>query len=250
MSKRIRYSIYAAVAVYFIGLIVFLPARLVVGFAPLPENIQLQGISGTVWNGRVDYVQFDGRALEQIEWQVFPLALLAGQIAADVRIAATEANPITGSSHIQAGLFSSVRVENARFNAELGKLSAWLDIPNLVPLQGDVVLGITEFELGNPVCSSLDSRVGVYAVKTRIGRQWHSLGDFAMQLGCEEGWASVQVNPENSLGLTVNGRFAPGNVDLGVAMRPSSSTPAPIRDLLRMVGEPDSSGQFSFRIRL
>lgn len=250
MGKIIRYSIFVAIVLYGISLIVYLPARFVAKVAPVPENIQLQGISGTVWNGRVNYVQFDGRVLEQVEWKVFPLALLAGQLAVDVHIATTEANPIAGNSRIQTGLFGPVQIENARFNAELGKLSAWFNIPNLVPLRGDIVLDITEFEQGQPVCNRLNSRASVYEVKTRIGRQWHNLGDFSAQLSCDDGWINVLISPENSLGLSVNGRFTPDNVDLGVAIRPNNTTPAPIRELLRMVGEPDANGQFSFRFRL
>lgn len=246
----IRYSICAAALVYLIGLIVYLPARLLVAVAPLPENIQLNGVSGTLWNGRIERAQFDTRSLEQVEWQVFPLALFAGQVAADVHITATAANPMSGTAHVQVGLFGGVRIENARFNGELGALGVWLKIPDLVPLKGDVVLGVTEYELGQPVCSILNARAAAYDVKTRIGQQWHDLGDFGLQLGCHEGLASVLVEPDNSLGLSVRGNFAPANVDLAVAMKPSNATPAPLRELLRMVGEPDVNGQFNFRFRL
>jgi|SRR5690554_514674 len=250
MSKKVRYSIILAIAIYLIGLIAYLPARLVVALAPIPAQLEMHGVSGTLWQGRIDYVQLEQRSLEQIEWQLFPLALLGAQLAADVQITATGNNPIDGSARIQAGFFGNLRVENARFNAELGSLGAWLNIPHLVPLQGDVVLGVTEFQYGDPVCTELNARAGVYEVKTRIGRQWHELGDFSMQLGCQEGWASVLVEPNNSLGLSVNGKIAPSNVDLGVTMQPNNTTPVPIRDLLRMVGEPDVNGKFSFRFRL
>lgn len=250
MSKKVRYSLIVALAIYLIGLIAYLPARLVVALVPIPAQLHLHGVSGTLWQGRINYLQFDQRSLEGIEWQLYPLALLAGQLAADVEIAPTVKNPIDGSARLQAGLFESLRVENARFNAELGTLGAWLNIPNLVPLQGNVVLGVTEFQYGDPVCTELNARAGVYEVKTRIGQQWHELGDFSLQLGCQQGWASVLIEPNNSLGLSVNGTIAPSNVDLGVAMQPNSTTPAPIRDLLRMVGEPDVNGKFSFRFRL
>jgi|SRR5690554_3182764 len=249
-NKAIRYSIYAAALVYLVGLVVYLPARLLVAFAPLPEHVQLSGVSGTVWNGRIDRVQFDTRALEQVEWQVFPLALFAAQVVADVQIIATTANPISGTARVQTGFFGGTKIENARLNGELGTLGAWLNIPDLVPLSGDVVLGVTEYELGQPVCSVLNARAGAYDVKTRIGQQWYELGDFGLQLGCQEGLASVLIEPDNSLGLSVNGNFAPGNVDLAVAIKPSNATPAPLRELLRMVGEPDVNGQFNFRFRL
>ncbi len=250
MSKSIRYSIYLAALVYVIGLVAFFPARLAVTFAPLPSNIQLTGVTGTLWQGEVARLQFGTNTLEQLQWQVFPLALLSGQIAADVDIARTPTNPVSGNARVLVGLFGGARLENARFNGELATLGAWLKIPDLVPLRGEIILAVAEYELGDPVCSTLNARVGGYEVKTRIGSQWYELGDFALQLGCSEGWATLLIEPDNSLGLSVSGRFAPSNVDFGVVMQPTSATPAPIHELLRMVGEPDSNGQFSFRFRL
>lgn len=250
-SKKIGWVLALGFGVYLVGLLVFLPARLVVAMAPLPEHIQLQGVQGTLWKGQAQQLQVQHKYLEQVSWDVFPLALLTGQFAADVRVGQSPVNPVRGQAHLVASLSGQqLTLEDARFQGELGHLARWLDIPDLVPLQGEIVLGLTEFALGQPICSHLSARVGAYEVQTLIGSNWQALGDYAMQLSCSEGLVQVNMDPSNHLGLQVQGRFAPADVDLAVTMQPTAMAPTAIHDLLKLVGRPNQQGQYNFRFQL
>src|SRR5690554_2767927 len=93
-NKRIKRSAALAVIIYVLGLIVFLPARLVVALLPLPEHIQVAGVEGTLWRGQAQQVRLQHKYLEQVNWHVFPLALVTGKLAADVHIGQSPVNPV------------------------------------------------------------------------------------------------------------------------------------------------------------
>ncbi|RUO42993.1 hypothetical protein CWE15_06215 [Aliidiomarina taiwanensis] len=250
-KRKNRIGLALVISVYLVGLLVFLPARLVMALAPLPEHVQLQGVQGTLWKGQAQQIRIQHQYMEQVSWDVFPLALLAGQLAADIQIGQSPVNPVRGQAHVVMSLSGQqLTLTDARFQGELGHLARWLDIPDLVPLQGEVVLGVTEFALGQPICSHLNARLAAYEVETLMGTRWQALGDYSMQLACSNGLVQVDMDPSNYLGLRVQGDFAPGNVDLAVTMQPTAMAPTAIHDLLQLVGRPNQQGQYSFRFQL
>lgn len=250
-GKLIRASCLAVLAIYVVALLVYFPARFAVALLPIPEKVQLQGVTGTIWQGQVAHMSLpQQQALQSLSWQLKPWQLLRGQVVAHFALSPAAMNPVAGGGQIQLSFTGQIAVTNLRLQGDLGAVASWLQVPNLVPLQGELVLGLQNYRMGQPVCTELAARVGAYEVKTRIGSQWFNLGDFALQLGCEDGWAQVQIEPTNSLGLSVNGRLAPQNVDLAVLLRPTAATPAPVQDLLKLVGQPNQYGQFNFRFRL
>ncbi|MDH5301276.1 MAG: type II secretion system protein N [Gammaproteobacteria bacterium] len=68
------------------------------------QNIRIYGLEGGLWDGSAQRVEYQGRAFENVEWDVHPLALLIGQLSATVsvgndnmRIHATVNRSLTGS---------------------------------------------------------------------------------------------------------------------------------------------------------
>ncbi|WP_113907198.1 type II secretion system protein N [Aliidiomarina celeris] len=248
MSKKLWLSL--AVVVFLCSLVVKFPARVALALAPMPATVKVQQVEGTIWRGTAETVQLNGQFFHGISWQISPLALFTGRLAVDVQLANRNGNPLAGNASLALS-FGGMRVENGRFSGDLGRVGRWLEVPDLIPLRGDLVIGIDEYQWGQPVCETLQARAAAFEVSTRIGSQWHALGDYTLNLGCnEQGQAQVSMPTDNMLGLSVAGSFAPGNVNLQVEMLPTRQAPSAIHDLLRLVGQPNSQGRYSFRFQL
>jgi len=77
-------SIYSAIGffliVIFISLIYKLPAQFVYQQLPQNKNMQLSGISGSIWSGHVDSINTPQLTLNNLDWQLSAWALLVGDI--------------------------------------------------------------------------------------------------------------------------------------------------------------------------
>src|SRR4051812_29529903 len=81
MKRTIRISILAILA-FAIILLVRLPASWVKGF--LPPAARCTEIAGTAWNGSCTGLAYNGAPLGNLNWELHPLALLRGKVAAFV----------------------------------------------------------------------------------------------------------------------------------------------------------------------
>jgi general secretion pathway protein N len=81
MKRALRISILAILA-FAIFLLVRLPASWVKGF--LPPAVTCADVSGTAWNGSCSGFAYNGAALGNLNWELHPLALFRGKVAAFV----------------------------------------------------------------------------------------------------------------------------------------------------------------------
>ncbi len=68
-----------------------LPANLLTKVMPADSPVQLNGLSGTLWQGAITQLQFQQWTLQNVRWQLKPMALFKGQLAAQI-----QANPVEG----------------------------------------------------------------------------------------------------------------------------------------------------------
>lgn len=80
---QVRLLAAAGLAALLLALVALLPARVAIGLLGLPDG-SAGGIDGTVWNGSVQRLSVGGVTVGPAQWQLQPLRLLAGQLAADV----------------------------------------------------------------------------------------------------------------------------------------------------------------------
>ncbi len=62
-------------------LIYKLPAKFVYQQFETNTQLELQGISGSIWSGHVEHIQLPQITLDKLDWQLSPLALLFGEAA-------------------------------------------------------------------------------------------------------------------------------------------------------------------------
>lgn len=99
MKRAIRISILAILA-FVIILLVRLPASWVKGF--IPPQIACAEIAGTAWNGTCTRLAYNGAPLGDLDWELHPLALFRGKVAAFVDLSRGE-NFIRGDFEMGRG---------------------------------------------------------------------------------------------------------------------------------------------------
>lgn len=62
-----------------------LPARVALGWLA-PTQARLEGVSGTLWRGRAENLQWQEVRLGRVEWQLHPAALLGARLRADLTL--------------------------------------------------------------------------------------------------------------------------------------------------------------------
>ncbi|CUS47250.1 MAG: type 2a secretion system protein GspN [Idiomarinaceae bacterium HL-53] len=233
--------------VYFIALMVMFPARLAVKIAPLPADVRLEQVTGTLWHPQFGSIGMAERSLQAVSVELFPLALFTGKLAAQVQVGRHELNPFSLDGHVTYS-FGGASLEDWIVRGDLGKASRWLDIPNLVPVQGEFTLELTEYQQGQQLCNTLSARGTAFDVRTRVGDVWHPIGDYDVSLSCREGSVVVEMPENNLLGIEFELQLTDVGYKLAGSLRPSANSPQAIRDILRVVGTPNAQGRYLFSL--
>ena len=224
------------VLLFIVALLVTIPARFALQFAPLPAGIQVGGVEGTIWRGAADAVLVDDTMLRNISWRVQPWSLLTGQVVADVELGEHIDNLLIGAGRIQASR-NQLAIADLRVEARLIDLAAYAPEPSPFPLRGDVVLEITSFVLGQPVCSQADGRVELVGGAIQVGQNWEDLGALEASLGCENGYVTAQLSEPNTIGLSASMRASMNSAEGEFQILQSAEAPRSVRNLVSMLPE-------------
>ena len=129
---KIRYLIVIGILAYAVGLVVALPARTALAWAP---PLPLQGVDGRVLNGQAASLRLTPEhSLQDLSWQLAPAALFRGRIGADVEFGYLDGR---GSAQVAVDYHRDLRVEGGRLRLSAAQLADRLAIP-LVELDGEL----------------------------------------------------------------------------------------------------------------
>ena len=89
------------VVVYLVAMLVMLPARVVYWF-PLPDNIRISQVSGSLWQGTAGQVAVDDIVLSNLAWDWQVSSVLLGELVVDVNLPQNN-NPFALNGQLLAG---------------------------------------------------------------------------------------------------------------------------------------------------
>ena len=75
MKSMLRYGL-LGFGVYIIFLVALMPAEFVLKHIPMPNTVQLSGVQGSIWKGRVAKAQIYDQAFDNLTWNVSLLNVL------------------------------------------------------------------------------------------------------------------------------------------------------------------------------
>lgn len=242
--KRARTLLAVVVALLLFGvaLLWMLPAEVALRFAaPRLAPLQLEGVAGTVWNGRALSASVFGQPLGSLRWRLQPLPMLAGTMSGDL--------VLEGGQAVGSGRFSqqgeTLRVHDARFRVPARLLQPVLDVPALA-LLGEVDVEIERGLLRNGMPEELAGSA-LWRNAAVAGAAAAELGDIAVDFASQ---------PDGSIAGSVHDRGGPLQVEGGfrvaltgyraeLALRAREDNPQ-VAEALAYLGQrhPDGSVRF------
>ncbi|MCA1767808.1 MAG: type II secretion system protein N, partial [Idiomarina sp.] len=173
------------VVVYLVAMLVMLPARVIYWF-PLPDNVRLSQVSGSLWQGTAGQVAVDGIVLNNLSWNWQVSSVFLGELVVDVDLP-PQNNPFALNGRLLAG---STKVGAIDVKAS-GDVNALLQLVGTrLPLKtgGNWRLSLDTFVVTAPGpvrwCDELKGQAKGEQIRVLVNNQWQSLGDFPVELGC------------------------------------------------------------------
>jgi general secretion pathway protein N len=228
--------------VYFIFLIVKLPAVQVLSKIELAKGINVNGISGTIWHGHAQRAQVNGLPINDVNWSLSFLPLIIGEISADIKAGnLRDVSQISAAGHVN---FSGQRFQSDNLLAYLPANLAISLLPLPIPIQADgrfkVQLKAVNYEAG---CQTFTGK-GQWLNANFTGvTGLIELGDFTADLSCEDNSIVLNVKQPNSFGLTAKATI-PANMKFKIEGRfkPESSLPKEVHQAAKFFGKADTDG--------
>ncbi|QIZ78952.1 type II secretion system protein N [Ferrimonas lipolytica] len=207
-----------------------------------PKQVQLSGINGSVWQGRIAHARIAGRDIEQLQWQLHPSALLSGHLAASFSM---DGGLVQGKGDISYGL-AGLKAEGLRLSAPLPWMVGKQRLPLRTRLDGHATLNVRTLEQGQPWCEQLQGRLLVERLDVNNQFGAYPLGNIAGSLACQQGQVQLKIDEsENVIGL--NGELllkANNQVEVNAKIRQTEQQPQSLVQALQFIGKPDSTGAY------
>jgi general secretion pathway protein N len=229
-----------AAAAFAVILLSRLPASWVV---PRSGSVSCASPDGSVWSGSCGGLSIEGFALGDLTWDVAPLRLLSGTLAARVVLAH---GPVTGSAEVAYGVGGSVSLRNLVADLKLDPRQ----IPHLPPqLRGSVHTDLALVHLEHGRLAELKGRIEAHDLTQRTGHVT-PLGSYALSFpggGPEPVGTLVDLGGPLAVEGTLRLTNQPGYVLEGQVAARADAAPELVSDL-EFLGTPDASGRRPFSI--
>ena len=243
LSKKIIIGVF----IYLVFLVVLMPAKVVLAFIPLPSNVKVANIGGSIWQGSASSVEVQGKTFDQVRWDVNPWALFLGKASADIVIG-SKATSFNTKGHVSYS-FSGLKVTELTLHSNADFLLAGQRLPFRTKAGGEVTLHVADFTQGQPLCESLQGKVLLHQVNVKNQFGDFPLGELDFALGCEQGEVVLTAAESgNKIGVSGQVNIGKGNrYKVAAKLKPTANMPEMIRNNLQYLGKPDSKGYYSIK---
>ncbi|MGI2260922.1 type II secretion system protein N [Shewanella sp. GXUN23E] len=233
--------------IYLVFMLALFPARVALQLAPLPPQVNIAGVSGTIWDGSADTVSVDKRLLEQVHWQLKFLPLLTGKVTVDLTVG-SRATAVSGKGLLSWSL-SGVQAQDLRFEAPGSFLIGDARLPFRTKVDGELSVIVPQLTQGKPWCEALDGKVFLnhLSVNNQFGD--YPLGNIQLALACRNGEVVLSTD-EKGNGLGVKGEVTIGENNkllVDAKVRETAEQPDDLKKALSFLGKSDNEGYYPIR---
>lgn len=229
-----------AAAAFVVVLLSRLPASWVV---PRSGSLACASPDGSVWSGSCGGFSIEHVALGDLSWDVAPLRLLAGTLAAHVVLAH---GPVTGSADLALGMGRRMELHNVVADFPLDPRQ----IPHLpAQLRGRVHADLSLVRLAHGTLAELRGRIEAHDLTQRTGHVT-PLGSYGLTFpggGAEPVGTLVDLGGPLAVQGTLRLTRQPGYVLQGTVAAREGAAPELV-SALQFLGTPDALGRRPFSI--
>lgn len=220
-------------------------------FAPQDMPAGVHGISGTVFSGRADRVQYQNLVVAQnIEWRMRPTELLRLSVGWRLRFA----GPASGQLDARVSANGKLSVQRARLIANVDALMRAAGYDAL-PVRGQLGAQIDELRLDPR--SGLPTKVVAEAslrdLAWALGENPLQVGHFRARVRTDrEGVLRAEIGDDEDSPVEAEGEamLRPDRVyETHIRVRAREGAPEQTRNLLQLIGQPDNQGIYHLRQR-
>ena len=245
--KRIIQSVLLFMLAFAGFAIAMVPTHFVVRFIPANIPLQLVGPQGTIWHGSAENISWKNQPYGKLEWRLSPLPLLFATLHADFHL---RGEGLEAKGEVTVKRDQSMMLENTVVNADIARLPLQKANLMVVP-EGQAHAVIQSLLFINQKIDRVDA--DIHWAPARISSPAeYELGEIDLALtgkdGNLEGDLKSQKGPINARGkLKVS---TTGLLKADVKLTPTESAPDDLRDMLPMIGRPDSNGTVRIKQQL
>ena len=224
-----------------------LPVALVAERAPIPSNMSYEGLSGTVWQGEIQRLQFDDWLLTDVQWQLAPLALLTGNAAFDIKFGkARDSQQLSGKGQFSYGI-SGILANGVTVRLPANNIKQMLPIP-MGDIGGRVIATIEQYAKGDALCRELSGDLTWTKAEVDFGGRI-ALGALSSALSCDNAVIVAAFDGQNRLGLEGVARIeSPQAYNFDGYLKPDAELPASLHQGVSMFGKADSKGKYKIKL--
>ncbi|RUO65942.1 general secretion pathway protein N [Pseudidiomarina planktonica] len=253
-SKKLGFAT-ILVLFFLIALLVTAPARLL-HLAPLPKGIAVYDVTGSLWQGQAGQISVElpntpkALRLHNVSWDLSFWSLLTGQLHTSLELPELN-NVVSGELILTAGR-GGVTISDADLGGRIADSISTFNIPAPLTVDGRWQAQIDRFqpEGGTNLCKTLQAQVRGQQVALKINQNWQDLGNYQLNLGCNQGAVTVLMNGDNMMGLMLDSAINRSQSTIAGSLQPKPEAPEKVTELLVYVGKPDAQGRYNFAFKL
>lgn len=247
-TKHIILFSMLGIMVYLIMLVAKLPATQVL-HRVLPQNVVMENITGTVWNGKSDSININGITMDSVKWNVSLLALFSGKLGVNI-----QAGNVTNQQQLSIRGYAAIAVnqkiyaDNLVVRGPARLLAAYVPMPLPVKLDGQLRVNLANAVFNQQVCETLNGKGYWNNAAVSGTKGWIDLGAFSTELGCEQQHITANITPPNQFNLTAKAKVSPQQkISAEGSFKPDDSLPKEVHQAAMLFGAADPQGFYQFK---
>lgn len=251
MKAAVRYSL-LGISGYLLFLVVQFPAIHAYRFAREPlqsavPQLQLAGIDGSVWSGRVESLVYRKALLGEMSWKLSPFSLLIGKAQIDTLLQSKNGYVQSEvSTPLGGGLVELINTKGQLPISELTRFTPYMP----VALDGMVSMDLDEVAVAADGHLLRAEGTLIWSQAKMTAPQALAFGDLQVTLHTEaEGEVSGDISDRGGP-LKVKGtlKLSPDrSYDIRATVAVAPNAPAPLVQSLGWLGKPDAKGSYHLK---
>ncbi|MFN6969479.1 MAG: type II secretion system protein N [Rheinheimera sp.] len=234
---------------YLVFAVIMAPASLWLKLLPIPADVKLGAVSGTLWSGQVAGVHRPPLYFPELSWQLKLAPLWRGKMGINLQGGALRDTELPYLQLAAELGVNSVTVRQSTIRLPIAGIMPQLQLPMPVDASGALVFNIQQFALGQPYCSALTGNASWQQAKFKAPTGWIDLQAIHSTLNCADGTISLQTSDDNPLGLKVKAELLAGSYRIAGSLKPDPSMPPEVHQSMQFVGQPDAEGRFPLQLQ-